>query len=245
MADNLAQAEESRRSQTADVAHELRTPLTVLQGSLEAMLDGVYSASRENLQIALAQVHTLSRLVEDLRLLALADAGKLDMHRVTIDTTDFLRRNAEAYRVQAQAQGIDLQIHVPDGLPQLRADPDRLAQVLANLVGNALRYGKNGGHVWVTTEGRGSEVIVSVEDDGPGIALADLDHVFDRFWRADRTRRRVTGGSGLGLAISRSLVEAHGGRIWAESVEGQGSTLRFSLPLVEYPLESDGKTLEV
>ena len=117
--------------------------------------------------------------------------------------------------------------------------------MLGNLIGNALRYGGDGGHIWVTAAERGPELVISIADDGPGMPPADLEHVFDRFWRADHTRRRVSGGSGLGLAITRSLVEAHGGRIWTESVEGQGSAFSFSLPLTDYPLEAGNRALEV
>jgi len=231
MAESLGQAESARRNQTADVAHELRTPLTVLQGTLEAMLDGVYAPSHENLQIALAQVRTLSRLVEDLRVLARVDAGELDLHRVPVDVTSFLRQTVETYQIPAHARGISLTLDASGAAPTVQADPDRLSQVLGNLISNALRYTPEGGRVQVAVSMRRPDALVSVADDGAGIAPEDLPHVFDRFWRADSARRRATGGSGLGLTIARSLIEAHGGHIWAESAEGHGSTFTFSLPL--------------
>jgi two-component system OmpR family sensor kinase/two-component system sensor histidine kinase BaeS len=231
MAESLAHAEEARQNQTADVAHELRTPLTVLRGALEAMLDGIYPTDQDNLLAALTQVQTLTRLVEDLRLLALADAGQLRLQTASLDLSAFLREIVEAHRLQAQERRVSLTLEMPSALPIVQADRDRLAQVMGNLLGNALRYVSSGGHIRVRAVDRGREVIVAVADDGPGIPSQDLSHLFERFWRGDRARRRATGGSGLGLAIARSLVEAHGGRIWAESVKEQGSTFTFSLPI--------------
>ncbi|MBU0702240.1 MAG: HAMP domain-containing protein, partial [Chloroflexi bacterium] len=231
MAESLTRAEKARQNQTADVAHELRTPLTVIQGALEAMLDGVYPTDRENLQAALTQTHTLSRLVEDLRLLALADAGQLRLYTVPLDLRTLLREITDAHQIQSQSQGVALSLEMPPTLPLVQADRDRLVQVLGNLLSNALRYVPRGGEITVRATEQRQEVIVAVADDGPGIPPDDLPHLFERFWRGDRTRRRATGGSGLGLTIARSLVEAHGGRIWVESVEGEGSTFAFALPV--------------
>ena len=230
MTDSLGRAEEARRNQVADVSHELRTPLTVLQGALEAMLDGIYPTDRENLAAALSQVRTLGRLIEDLRLLALADAGQLRLSTAPLDVTAVVRETIELYQARAQEREVSLELSAPPALPPISADRDRLAQVVANLVDNALRYVPKGGAVTVRVADHGHEIAVAVLDDGPGVPAEDLPHLFERFWRGDRARRRVTGGSGLGLAISRSLVEAHGGRIWAESVEGEGSTFAFTLP---------------
>jgi signal transduction histidine kinase len=235
MAENLARAEEARQNQTADVAHELRTPLTIVQGALEAMLDGVYPTDRENLLAALAQVRTLGRLVEDLRLLALADAGQLRLDTAPLDLGVFLREVVEAHRLRAGEQGVNLALEMPPSLPPVQADRDRLAQVMGNLLSNALRYVPQGGHVAVQVTERGSEVVVAVADDGPGVPPEDLPHLFERFWRGDRARRRIMGGSGLGLAIARHIVKAHGGRMWVHSVEGEGSTFTFTLPVPPGP----------
>ncbi|MDY7080104.1 MAG: ATP-binding protein [Chloroflexota bacterium] len=240
MATDLARAEKARRNQAADVSHELRTPLTVIQGALEAMLDGVYPTDPENLQAALAQTRTLSRLVEDLRLLALADAGQLYLHTAPLDLGPLLREMIETHRIQAQERGLGLTLEIPSSLPLVEADRDRLAQVIGNLLSNALRYVPEGGHVTlhaeaqgpVLSEAEGQELIVAVADDGPGVPHEDLPYLFERFWRGDHARQRATGGSGLGLTIAHSLVEAHGGRLWAESVEGEGSTFAFALPVL-------------
>lgn len=228
MAESLARAEEARRNQTADVAHELRTPLTILQGTLEAMLDGVYPADRETLVAALTQVQTLARLVEDLRLLALADAGQLRLHTGPLELGKFLREIVEVHRPQAEDQGVELTLKTPH-LPLVLADRDRLAQVMGNLLGNALRYVTTGGHVAVYATNLEREVSVAVADDGPGVPPEDLPHLFERFWRGDRGRQRVTGGSGLGLSIACHIVEAHGGRMWAEPSPGGGLTIYFTL----------------
>jgi signal transduction histidine kinase len=231
MAESLHRMEEARRNQTADIAHELRTPLTVLQGTLEAMLDEVYPTDRENLQAALIQTRMLSRLIEDLRLLALADAGKLNLAKDAVDLEQFLKGVVEAYQPSAKEQGIALALETASGLPTIRADCDRLAQVMGNLLTNSLHYVPEGGHVRVEAERGEGEVMVAVKDDGPGVPVEDLPHVFERFWRADPARRRATGGTGLGLSIARYIVEAHGGHIWAEETGGGGLTVRFSLPV--------------
>jgi signal transduction histidine kinase len=199
---------------------------------LEAMLDGVYPADRENLQAALTQTRTLSRLVEDLRLLALAEAGQLRLHTAPLDLAPFLRQIVDAHRARTQEREVSLVLETPPALPLVEADRDRLAQVMGNLLSNALRYAPRGGRITVRAVDEKREVIVTVTDDGPGVPPEDLPHLFERFWRGDRARRQATGGSGLGLTIARSLVEAHGGRIWAESVEGEGSTFAFALPVL-------------
>jgi signal transduction histidine kinase len=232
MAESLARAEKARRNQTADIAHELRTPLTVLQGSLEAMLDGVYPFDREELLAALAQVRTLSRLVDDLRLLALSDAGQLRLHTDPLDLGAFLQEIVEAHRLQAQEQEVNLTLEMPPTLSLVMADRDRLAQVTGNLLGNALQHVARGGHVTVRVADQDQEVVVAVADDGPGVPSEDLPHLFERFWRGDPDRQRVTDGSGLGLAIARHIVEAHSGRVWAEPTPGGGLTVAFALPII-------------
>jgi signal transduction histidine kinase len=231
MAESLTQMERARRNQTADIAHELRTPLTVLQGTLEAMLDGVYSTDSENLRAALSQTRTLSRLIEDLRLVALADAGKLHLEKDCLDLEAFLSEVVEAYQPQAKEHRIGLVLEMYPTLPTVCVDRDRLAQVMGNLLSNSLHHVRQGGHIRVETKREGDEAVVSVIDDGPGVSPGDLPRVFERFWRADPARRRATGGSGLGLSIARYIVQAHGGHIWAEPTPGGGLTVRFSLPV--------------
>lgn len=230
MAESLDRMEAARRSQTADIAHELRTPLTVLRGTLEAMLDGVYSTNRANLEAALSQTRTLSRLIEDLRFLALADAGKLYLDKSCVEIGSFLKRVVEAYQPRAKEKGVALTLEPPSTEATVCVDPDRLSQVLGNLLSNALHYVPRGGHIRVATEEAKDKVTLAVIDDGPGVLLKDLSHLFERFWRADRARRRATGGSGLGLSIASHIVEAHGGRMWAETTPGGGLTVRFVLP---------------
>ena len=230
MTDSLTQAESARRNQIADISHELRTPLTVLRGTLEAMLDGIYPTDRDNLLATQAQVHTLTRLVEDLRLLALADAGQLSLYTDSLDIVILLRETVANHQLQAQERDVRLTLETPPSPKLVLADRDRLIQVLGNLLSNALRYVPAGGLIAVQVKEQRQKVIVTIADDGPGIAAEDLPHLFDRFWRGDRARRQATGGSGLGLTIARQLIEAHGGHLWAQSVEGEGSTFAFALP---------------
>lgn len=231
MAESLHRIEEARRSQTADIAHELRTPLTVLQGTLEAMLDEIYPTDRENLESALIQTRTLARLIEDLRILALADAGKLQLARDSVNLQAFLKGIVEAYQPAAQEQGVALALETRTALPTVFADRDRLAQVMGNLLTNSLHYVPRGGSIRVEALREGTETVISVIDDGPGVSPDQLPHLFERFWRGDPGRRQATGGSGLGLSIARHIVEAHGGRMWAEETPGGGLTVRYALPI--------------
>jgi two-component system OmpR family sensor kinase/two-component system sensor histidine kinase BaeS len=251
---------------TADIAHELRTPLTIIKGRLEGLQDGVYDATPAELDRLLGETALLERLIEDLRLLALAEAGQLQLYREALDPRDLLEHARAAFAGQATAQDVALDVVAPDGLPQIDADPQRLAQVLANLVANALRYTPSGGMITLeaTTDhrppatnpegdkepkrqgelsnaalfvspspgftGAQSSVVFRVSDTGQGVAADDLPHIFDRFYRADRSRTRGGGGAGLGLAIAKQIVAAHGGAIWAESEEGCGTTISVELP---------------
>jgi len=170
----------------------------------------------------------LSRLVDDLRALAQAEAGKLRLEPESISLPDLLHGVVAGFDLQAETQGQTLILDLASHLPPVEADPQRVRQVVANLVSNALRHATGSGRVVVSAMGCGDEVEISVADDGPGIAAEDLPHVFDRFWRGGKTREE---GSGLGLAIARELVRAHGGRIWVESEPGRGTAFRFTLPL--------------
>lgn len=225
----LARSEQQRQNMVADVAHELRNPLTVVQGNLRAILDGVYPLEAGEISRVYDETRLLGRLVDDLRELALADAGQLRLHLRPIDVVPVVQAAIDNLALAAAAQEVVLEADLPGGLPVVRADTDRVAQVLRNLLVNAVRHTAAGGSVTVTAAQRGDVVEIAVTDTGEGIAAADLPHVFDRFWRADPARARH-GSAGLGLSVAQSLVEAQGGRIWVESAVGLGSVFRFTLP---------------
>ena len=227
MARLLAEQKTLRRNLLADITHELRTPLTILRSDLEAMLDGVSEPTPEALASLQEETLLLSRLVDDLRALAQAEAGQLVLERQPTDMADLLRAVVSSFDLQAQSQGQALAVDIQADLPLVDADPQRIRQVVANLVSNALRHASSAGQVLVSARREDGVVRICVHDDGPGIASQDLPHVFDRFWRGHQSR---AGGSGLGLAIARQLVRAHGGRIWVESTPGQGATFCFTLP---------------
>jgi two-component system OmpR family sensor kinase/two-component system sensor histidine kinase BaeS len=232
MAGSIAEADGQRRQLTADVAHELRTPLSIIKGRLEGMQDGVYSATPDQIALLLDETALLERLIEDLRLLAQADAGRLPLYIEQMCPAWLLQSAARSFAPQAQAAGVVLQVAQVGNLPDLYADPQRISQVLGNLITNALRHTPPGGtitlHTWPGLYDS-AQVNISVQDTGTGIAPEELPHIFDRFWKADRARSRSS-GAGLGLAIARRIVEAHGGTIWASSTPGQGTTLGFALP---------------
>lgn len=235
MADSLAQHEELRRNLMADVAHELRTPLTVIQGNLEAMLDGVLPTNPQEIATLRDETALLARLVTDLRLLSLAEAGQLKLDRVKIDPAELVARAVEPFHLQAQSSQIELAMEIAPNLPSVHVDADRIAQVIRNLLSNALRHTPSGGRVTVTCgKEKPHNLLITVADNGEGIPSDDLPYVFDRFYRADKSRSRASGGSGIGLAIVKQLVEAHGGKVWAESEGlGKGSTFAFLLPLMD------------
>lgn len=230
----LAESERQRQNMVADVAHELRTPLTVLQGNLQAILDDVYPLDKAEIARLFEETRLLNRLVDDLRELALADAGQLRLNLQPVEFLQVAAGTLDSMALLAEEQEVELVVQTPSDLPAVQADPDRLAQVLRNLLVNALRHTPAGGSVALGAKNVGDAVEITVTDTGEGISPEDLPHIFERFWRTDpaRTRdRRWAGSAGLGLAVAQSLVEAQGGRIWAESVLGQGSTFHFTLPL--------------
>ncbi len=237
MAADLEKAEELRRNMVADVAHELRTPLSVLQGNLRAILDGVYPLEQAEIAALYDETRLLSRLVGDLHDLAQAEAGQLHLDLRPTDLAEVVRNTVANLAIAAEAKGVKLTTDLADGLPSVLADPDRLAQIMRNLLSNALRHTPEGGQITVSAtyngghEFNGPAVRIVVADTGEGIPPDDLPRVFDRFWRAERSRSRERGGSGLGLAIARHLVQAHGGEMGVESEMGQGSRFWFTLPL--------------
>lgn len=187
--------------------------------------------ARRYLASARGQLRQLETLIEDLFELSKLDAGALELHRSLVPMTDLIAPATEGLHAQAKEAGVGLQATVAPGLPPVFADSQRVARVLLNLLGNALRHTLVGGAIAVTAEPDGSFVRIGVRDSGSGIAAADLPHVFERFCRGEKSRSRSHGGAGLGLAIARGLVEAHGGRIWAESGPGEGATISFTLPI--------------
>ncbi len=231
MAAELERAEQQRRNLTADVAHELRNPVHILQGNLEGILDGVYEPTPEQIEAMLDETHLLSRLIEDLRTLSLAEAGQLALHFEPVDVAELLEDVHTSFYGQAEAAGLEMNVETPPRNLDIQADANRLDQVLSNLVANAIRHTPPGGSVTLKASPIADGVQISVADTGSGIPAADLPFIFDRFWRGDRARERNTGtGSGLGLAIARQLVRAHNGTIAVESVEGDGTTFTIMLP---------------
>jgi len=226
MSARLERSEEQRRRLLADVTHELRTPLTVVQGNLEALLDGVYPADAEHLAPILDETRVLSRLVDDLRTLSLAEAGALALHREPTDVASLVADTAASFRTQADGAGIALVTEIDGGSPQVDVDPVRMREVLSNLLSNALRYTPRGGSVRLGVSPADGQLRISVRDSGPGISAEALPHVFDRFYKSEESR-----GAGLGLAIAKSLVVAHGGEITAASEPGQGTEMRFTIPV--------------
>jgi signal transduction histidine kinase len=228
MAQSLARQETLRRNMLADIAHELRTPLTVIRGDLEGLLDGLFEPTPETLASLQEETLLLARLVDDLQALAQAEAGQLQLARQPTDLVDLLEGVVASFDLQARSQGQSLSLDLASDLPPVQADPQRVRQIVANLVSNALRHAPDSGRVAVSAAGQADQVEISVVDNGPGIAPEDMAQVFDRFWRGHRSR---AGSTGLGLNIARELVRAHGGRIWVESEPGEGATFRFTLPL--------------
>ncbi|HEX6304818.1 MAG TPA: ATP-binding protein [Anaerolineales bacterium] len=234
MAASLQQAERSRRSMTADIAHELRNPLAVQRANLEALQDGVYPLQPENLEPILEQNHLLTRLVEDLRTLALADADELDLERTRVDIVKLVKRVVDRFQPQMMANQIRAELASPEKCPSISLDPGRVEQILGNLLSNAIRYTPPGGHIDIRLNCSQSGIQLEVHDSGPGIPEEALPNIFERFYRADKARSRSEGGSGLGLAIARQLARAHGGRLTAENNPEGGAVFKLTIPNEEF-----------
>lgn len=230
MVDTLQQNEQQRRSLLADIAHELRTPLTILRGRLEGILDGIYTPDEAHIAPAVVQTHLLEKLVDDLHLLTLAETGQISFERQQVNLGDAARQTANFFKAEAMDKNVTLIVSAAPDLPQITADPGRVGQVIGNLLSNALRHVPDGGHIEITVEQAAEGVSLSVSDDGPGVSEADLPHLFDRFWRGEKSRSRSSGGAGLGLAIAKQLVEAQNGRIHAHNQPGSGLCLTIIFP---------------
>jgi signal transduction histidine kinase len=232
MADSLQQAEETRRMMTADIAHELRTPLAVQRANLEALQDGVYPLTAENLSPVAEQNHLLTHLVEDLRTLALADAGQIELECTPTDLSVLARRVVEQFQPQAAVNQVALHFTPPaTEMELISLDPIRLEQMLANLLSNALRYTPHGGQIEVAINRVSKFACLTVRDSGQGIPQDALPFIFERFYRADKSRSRDEGGSGLGLAIARNLARAHGGDLTATNHASGGALFTLMLPM--------------
>jgi two-component system OmpR family sensor kinase/two-component system sensor histidine kinase BaeS len=232
MVGELERAEQQRRNLTADIAHELRTPLHIIQGNLEGIVDGVYQPTPEHINATLDETHLLTRLVNDLQTLSLAETGQLPLHPTRFLLANLIQDLASSFSSQAASLGIDLTTSLADPNQEIAADYDRLNQVLSNLLSNALRHTPAGGTISIETGAGSSEersVRITVKDSGAGIASEDLPFIFDRFWRGDKSRSQRT-HSGLGLAIAKQLIHAHGGTIEAQSEVGRGTTFIIEIP---------------
>ena len=231
MAESLEGTERRRLQLVGDVAHELRTPLTTVDGYLEGLQDGFVQPSERTWQLLRGETARLSHLVDDLQELWRAEARQLPISLTVLQVPSILESLVGRFSIAAGDRGVGLHLEVPDPALAVRADRDRLAQVLDNLLSNALRYSPAGGRVIVAGRRTGDGVQLSVTDEGPGLTVEQRERVFDRFYRVDPSRSRALGGSGIGLAIARALIDAMGGRIWVESDgEGRGSTFRIELP---------------
>ena len=234
MAEQLEQVETMRRRLIGDVAHELRTPLTAIKGSAEALMDGVLPASAETYSQIHAEAERLSRLVDDLQELSRVESSATQLNIRAADSTALVQTVSKRLRHQFDEKQVTLTLSLPHDPILVLADEDRIIQVLTNLIGNALQYTPSNGAVTVSVERDKNEARISVRDTGFGIPAEHLKHIFDRFYRVDKSRSRIHGGSGIGLTIARHLVEAHGGKIWAESAgENKGSVFAFTLPLTK------------
>lgn len=234
MAEKLEQTESMRRELIGDVAHELRTPLTTIKGSMEGLIDGVLEADVRTFRQVYKEVDRLGRLVDDLQELSRVEGGAFVLETSRTPVAGLIEATRARLGRQFHEKGVTLEVDLPEDLPPVHVDRDRIGQVLLNLAGNALQYTPEGGEVEISACEAGAEVQIHVRDTGVGIPPEHMPFIFSRFYRVDSSRSRAGGGSGIGLTIAKHLVEAHGGRIWAKSPgPGQGSTFTFTLPIAD------------
>jgi signal transduction histidine kinase len=231
MAGDLERAEKLRQNMVADVAHELRTPLSNIQGYMEALRDGIMKPDKKTIRSLYEEASLLSRLVDDLQELSLAEAGELKLARQSEDIGELIRQAAAAVEAKERAKGLSLAVELPEKLPPVNIDSRRIGEVLRNLLENAVAHTGKGDTVTVAARQMDKLVEISVTDTGEGIPAKELPNIFERFYRVDKSRTRATGGSGLGLTIARRLVEAHGGKIEVQSEPGKGSRFAFTVPV--------------
>jgi len=239
MASNLEKSEQARRRLVADITHEVRTPLTIIEGTVEGIADGVFPPDSEHLDSIREQTVLLNRLVGDLRELSLAETGQLKLKPAPTNMAELVRRKLSQIELRAQEKNIRLELKADKDIPDIEVDPVRMDQVISNLLTNAVRHTPDTGGITVsigTVPEADSHLnrpylSVSIANTGEGIAAEHLPHIFDRFYRAEPSRARSEGGAGLGLAIVKQLVEAHSGKVWAESSPGKGSTFYVALPV--------------
>ena len=230
LAETLEVSEAARRRFLQDAVHELRTPITVIEATTSAIIDGVYSPEPRHIETIRSQARLLSRIVDDLRTISLAEAGTLELRREPTEVASTLRRVAEGFRAKADAGGVRIDVDAPDAVV-VNADPEKLRQVLGSLVDNALRYTPAGGRILLAASAGAGGVRFDVRDSGPGVAVEDLPHVFERFYQADLSRDRARGSSGLGLAIVKALAEAHGGAVGVQNAVPSGADFWIQIPV--------------
>lgn len=234
MASSLERSDRERRDMLADIAHELRTPLSIIRGRLEGIVDGIYSENGSQVSMALEQTYLMQRLVDDLRLLTLAETRQLPFDMRSINTADIIERVLEMFSAEAQEKNISLSFREKAGNLSAFVDPQRFEQVMSNLIGNSLRYVPEGGRVWVVARETSEGVRIAINDNGPGIPEEDLPFIFDRFWRKEKSRTRASGGSGLGLSIAKQLIEAQDGRIEARNLPEGGLQVEIRIKVAHH-----------
>jgi signal transduction histidine kinase len=231
MSTDLDRSNRARRQMTADIAHELRTPLSLIIAQAEAVQDGILPANRKNFDVIHEEADRLENMVEDLRLLSLADAGELTINLQPVSVEKLLHEVAGMYPARLQKAKITLEEHISPNLPDLLIDPGRMIQVLTNIIDNALRHTPEKGRVTLEARQVENMVEISICDTGSGVKDENLERIFDRLYRVDSSRQRDDAGSGLGLAIAKSIVEMHQGKIWAEGRLGEGLTILIRVPI--------------